>query len=269
MKTINYLILSVLIFFLSNCKNEAKKVQILADKSNTLRTVSFYNKDVKVTEFKAEKFGINLEKSGEYNVLLKQIKSDKISLKNLYLNSENKQNVIDSVSNYLLETLLNKILPFWYNMPWSMSGYSAIPQVGEVGCSYLVANTLLQLGFNINRFKIGQAASWDICKTFQLENSVIVLKNITQTEVVSYVKENLKEGFYTLGLDCHAGYLLYYHNEVFIVHSSWYYPGVVVIEFADYAPAMQSGITVIGEITTNEKLIIKWLNDEFVEVRSL
>jgi len=264
MKKNIYLVL-VSILMLS-CNNLAKKIEFSNQKMDTLRVVD-YNINSRLSELRAKEFGITFEKSGEYNDLLRKIKSDRISLLNLYQNSNNKQKVIDSVSYYLTETLLNKILPFWYGMKWSISGYSNVPQDGVVGCSYLVANTLQHLNFNINRYKVGQAASEHICKTFQVSDSILVFKNVSQTEIVSYIKNNLKEGFYTLGLDYHAGYILFYHNEVFMIHASWLYPGAVVIEYADYTAGMQSNRTVIGEITTNDSLIVKWLNNEFVEVK--
>jgi len=263
-----YCVFLLAIIFLTTCSNEAKKFSATSVLLDSVRLVD-YNMNPRLSELRGKEFGISFEKLGEYNDLLRQIKIDKISLSNLYQNSQNKKKILDSVSKYLTETLLNKMLPFWYGMQWSMSGYSNIPQDGEVGCSYFVANTLQQLGFNIDRYKVGQAASEYICKTFQLSDSVRVFRNIPQTEIVENIKKDMKEGFYTLGLDYHAGYILYYHNQVFMIHASGYYPGKVVIEYAYYTPAMQSNRTVLGEITTNDSLIVKWLKDEYIEVRNL
>jgi hypothetical protein len=266
----NYPNLSFLSLFLClalfSCENDIQKVKNVKNSfSDTTRKVNYlYNS--RLGSNHAQELGINLIPDGDYNLLKQQIKTDKKNLSYKYSNATDKQFILDSTKKYLTLTLLNKILPYWYGMSWSMSGYSDIPQTGEVGCSYFVANTLLHLGFNINRFKIGKAASEFIAKTFQLSQNVIILNDYTNEELTKYVKSNLEEGFYVVGLDCHVGYLLYYSNEVFFIHSSYIFPGTVVIEYGNYSRALNSQIHVIGEITMNDSLIVKWLNNEFIPV---
>jgi len=266
MKAKIFIFLSISIFLFSCQKNISKITIPQKCVTDSARTVNL-EKNFRLGKIHANELNIKLEPEGDYEELKTKIKKDRENLLNLYNNSTDKQAVIDSVENYLFQTLMNKVIPFWYGTPWSLSGYSDIPNEGFVGCSYFVSNTLKHLGFNINRFKVGQAASWHIAKTFQLSSDVIELRNYEHKyEIVKYVKNNLKEGFYIVGLDCHVGYILYYKDEVFFVHSSYIYPGTVVIEYAEYAWAFSSGLYIIGEITTNDDLIVKWLNNEFLPV---
>lgn len=265
MKFSTFLLVFIL-FFLFSCENETKKcVQIKISQTDTTREVNLY-RNSRLGNISAKKLGINLLSDGNYDDLKKQIKIERKELLKLYNQSIDKQKIIDSTKKYLINTLLNKILPFWYGTNWSLSGYSDIPNYGEVGCSYLVSNTLKHLDFNINRFKVGQAASLYIAKTFQLSDEIIEISDFSNKEMFEYVKKNLQEGFYIVGLDYHVGYLLFYSDEVFFVHSSFIYPGTVVIEYAEFSPGFNSRLHVIGEITTNDSLIVKWLENSFIPV---
>jgi len=223
-----------------------------------------YRKDSTITENNSSKFGIVLNKSeSKYTLTLDSILLKREELRLFYQNSENKSFALDSVRNYLLNVLINKVLPYWYGTSWAMSGVTQIPQEGFVGCSYFVANTLNAVGFNFDRVGVARASSRNIARTFQLSENVVLLKGYTNEQVISYLKENYKEGLYIVGLDYHVAYMLYSHNEVFIIHSGKQ-PSKVVIEFADCSPGFYSNLHYIGEITSNDELIIKWLYNEYI-----
>ncbi len=124
-------------------------------------------------------------------------------------------------------------------MQWDIRGYSAIPQEGTVGCSYFVSNVLLHANLKLNRYRLAQAFSFDIAKSLQLNDSLIVLRNVKSNKMTEYVKQNCKEGLYTIGLNCHVGFLLLQKGEVFFIHSSYTSPVKIVIEYAQKAEAIR------------------------------
>jgi len=201
------------------------------------------------------------QQNESYKAVLDSILLQKEKLKLFYQNTENKDLAIDSVSKYFLETFVEKLIPFWYGTSWSMSGTTQIPKQGYISCGYFVSNTLFDMGLNFNRIKIAQMASRNIARTFQMKENIIMLKDITNQEVVSYLKQNYNEGLFIVGLDSHSAFLVYFENEVYLLHSGRSTSGVV-IEYAEYSNSFISNRYYIGEVTTNKELMLKWLFDE-------
>lgn len=241
-----------------------KSFRIVNTKERAIFHNARFNNDTILNEFQAIKYGISLiPQEQNYFDMLDSVAVQKERFKNLYTNSFNKKDIIDSARNYLLETFVNKVFPYWYGTKWCMSGTSQIPQEKSVGCSYFVSNTLYSMGFKFNRLQIAQASSRNIVRTFQQTNNVLLLKLKTNKEVVNYIKKNYKEGLFLVGLDFHVSYLLYYHGEVFMIHSGKT-PNKVVIENAEKTRSFRSNLYYIGEITNNDNLIIDWITDNYV-----
>jgi hypothetical protein len=174
-----------------------------------------------------------------------------------------KNSIIDSASNYILEEVVNKLIPHWYKMKWDISGYSEIPQNGFVGCSYFVSNVLKHAGFTLNRYKVAQSYPWGIAKTFQLNDSISYLQNLGIDELTEYIKKKFTDGLYILGLNYHGGFLLIRSKQNYFIHSSFIEPKEVVIEHLTESEAVKmSTVHVIGQITTNRDLIEKWIKNE-------
>ncbi len=284
-------IILLIIFLISACKftGDNNNLKINLDSIDSIKAVVmkdnlpyeedlsyqdtfYYSQQVTILDsFELEEWDIAKNPQGAYNQIKNTVKTKKQEFSLAYANANDstKEIIIKQAKNYIYETLLNKIIPHWYGMPWNMSGYSAIPQEGTVGCSYFVSNTLLHAGFNLNRYRIAQADATTIARSIQTDNNLIELYNKTPDDLIKYVKNNLKEGLYIVGLECHVGYILYRKNEVFFIHSNYFFPVEIVIEKAIDSPALVSSIYVIGKITTNKQTIIKWLTNSKFKVLSL
>ncbi len=269
---ITTLLLISLISAFSQCLNESSSDE---EKKNDSTIISepINKKDTILPEIQLDsinglKYGIITYPTGIYNRIKNSVKSKRVSFTERYkkANDSIKKIIVKESNEYIYETLLNKIIPHWYGMPWDFSGYSAVPQEGTVGCSYFVSNTLLHCGFNLNRYRLAQADATTIARSVQTNSDIIILRNKSQKEFINYITLNLEEGMYIIGLDCHVGYILYRNGKVFFIHSSYIFPVEIVIEKAEYSKALESGIYVLGKLTGNDKLIIKWLNNSKLEV---
>ncbi len=194
--------------------------------------------------------GINFEPKGSYNAL-------KISIKK---RMDNGQNSGEDLEHYLI----NEIIPFWYGTPWDFNGYTAVPHEGVIACGYFVSTTLQHAGLNINRYHLAQQAGLDEAKSLAItDNHYETIYGIDQLEKI--LKERYSDGLYFVGLDNHVGYLYIKQGEFYFIHSN-YIENRVMIEKALYAPAFQSNIYVLADITNNEALVEKWRKGEVVKV---
>jgi hypothetical protein len=257
----NFYIFFSLFFILNNYKIGTRQLKNLTE--ITFENIKL-NTDTTLDGYNVSRLGILLKPNNDYFQIVDSVLIHKEELKLFYQNSTDKNLALDSVENYVLETLLNKIIPHWYGTNWSMSGTSQIPQQGFVGCSYFVSNTLYAMGFNFDRAGVAQCSSRNIARTFQLSENVVLLKGCTNQQVIDYVKENFEQGFFIAGLDYHVVYLLYYHDEIFIIHSGKQPPSQVVIEYGETSKGLLSNRHYIGEITTNDSLLVKWLYNEYI-----
>ena len=234
---------------------------------------TLYNGYMKSKAIDTASFVFNLKPNGNYNNLKSQIKTERLRLSKLYLSKKDsvwQMRILDSARNYITSTLINKIIPHWYGMPWDMSGYSAIPQKGEVGCSYFVSNTLLHMGFNVNRYRLAQQGPENEAKSIDKN-----YKHYTGAENLEYnkmnkalldkiVKEN-KPGLYFVGVSSHVGYLLIHKNDLFFIQSN-YGDLKVMLEYAETSEEFIDSQYFLANITYNDNLIRKWLLNEKVKV---
>lgn len=230
--------------------------------------------DFKITDetrfIDGDKFGINLNPEDNYKILKYSIKTEREKLKQKYLSAVNqteKDKIIEEAGNYISETLVNKIFPFWYGMPWDMAGYSEIPNDGEVGCSYFVSNTMKHCGFKVNRYRLAQQNTKNIALSVQTNDSILILDSNSDINTIkNYFLENKKEGLYYVGLDSHVGYLLYKMGEVFFIQSNYAEPVEVLIEYSEKSDVFLSNKYYISDIQHNNPLIIKWLLNKEIKV---
>jgi hypothetical protein len=218
-------------------------------------------------------FTYKLKPSVNYNKMKASIIAERLRLNKLYLSKKDsvwKKRILDSARNYVTSTLLNKIIPHWYGMPWDFSGYSAVPQKGEVGCSYFISNTLLNMGFNVNRYKLAQQGPENETKSLDqnyksyLADEDFSYDKMNMTLLNQMVKEN-KKGLYFVGLSNHVGYLLIHENDLFFIHSN-YGTLKVMLEYAETSEEFMDSQYYIAGITYNDDLIRKWLLNEEIKV---
>ena len=155
-------------------------------------------------------------------------------------------------------------------MPWDFSGYSAVPQKGEVGCSYFTSNTLLHMGFNVNRYRLAQQGPENEAKSLDQNYKTYEADKDFSNEEMNMpllnqmVKEN-EPGLYFVGLSNHVGYLLIYKDELFFIHSN-YGPLKVMLEYAETSEEFMDAQYYIAGITHNDDLIRKWLLNKEIKV---
>lgn len=193
--------------------------------------------------------GITFEPSGTYN-----------SAKLRVQNAKKTANSGKDFENFLL----NDIIPHWYGTEWDFNGYTDVPNQGVIACGYFVSTTLLHMGINVNRYKLAQQAGLYEAQTLALnEENYRTIYGIDTLLVV--LKRDYLDGIYFVGLDNHVGYLYIKDQIPYFIHSN-YIEDKVMIEKAYYAPAFQSNVYVVAEISTNEELMERWRTGTTVQV---
>ena len=264
-----------ILLFSFNCKNNNNAKKPINYQSDTIDTIVYEEIDtmqygqfivIQLDSIEASKYNINMTPGDNYKSLKWSIKSKRNQFYERYSTTPDslKDAIASEAQEYFYETLLNKIFPYWYGMTWDMSGYSQIPQDGTVGCSYFVTNTLLHAVLKLNRYRLAQCDATTTARSLQTNNDIIIFRNTTTEEFIEYVKNQLPEGIYTLGLPMHIGFLLHRENNVFFIHSSYIDPVTIVIERAEVSRAFWSSFYIIGEITTNKELIKKWIINDTI-----
>jgi hypothetical protein len=187
---------------------------------------------------------------------LSGLKTDKTYFKNLY--QTNRNTAIDSASTYLYSKLINEIIPHWYGTEWDFNGYTNTPNDGLIACGYFVSTTLKHLGFNLNRYKMAQAAGLNEAKLLQSKSELKIYSGLTFKELETKVNSVYTDGIYFVGLDNHVGYVLIKDKTLYFLHSS-YCDDKVVIELAETSACFASNIYVFAEVTTNKTLVTNWI----------
>lgn len=159
--------------------------------------------------------------------------------------------------------LLDQIIPHWYGTEWDFNGYTATPNEGVIACGYFVSTTLEHIGLVINRYHLAQQAGLNEAKSLALADSNYF--TVYGWEALSTKMASYKDGIYFVGLDNHVGYLYKEDGTLYFIHSN-YIEDRVMIEKAQFAPAFESNIYVVAELSTNELLLEKWRKGERVVV---
>lgn len=173
-----------------------------------------------------------------------------------------KEAFLDSIGIQLHALLVDSVFPCWYGTTWDFNGYTDIPRNGLVACGYFVSTPLKHAGFNLNRYKVAQQYSHSIVNT--------LCNQIKKVQGYNKVKDYLTQcepGLYIVGLDNHVGYISVEQQGVYFVHSSYVDPGCVLREHIDESAVFQySKQFVVGSFTGNNSVILKWLNNEFIQI---
>lgn len=225
--------------------------------------ISIETKDSFPTEkrISAVDLGIQLQASNEnYQSLINRIVIEKLALKQAF---DAGSIDLDSVRNYFTNTLVNKIIPYWYGMPWDFSGYSAIPGQGTVGCSYFVSTTLEHIGLKVNRYKLAQQAPLGEARTLSLGDSII------EMQLGDFQNDNLKEGLYFVGLSAsHVGYLLKKQGIWFFIQSNYDSPQEVLIERLDSSAVFNSYPQFyVVPLTHSDAFLVAWLKGTTINIQ--
>ncbi len=264
-----YLFLPVfLLLFSCNEKNKAQSsvkkdslaVNIIPDFFEQERTLD------------SSALGIEFIPSGNYKNIKSKINSRRLQyFEELSNNSDSikRDSILNDARKYFTSQLLNQIVPHWYGTVWDFDGYTNKPNDGLIACGYFVSTTLKHMGINVNRYKLAQQAGLNEAKTLESEKDLLIYHVDYSEEletILSKMKKALSDGLYFVGLSNHVGYIYVKNNKLYFLHSN-YIDGYVMIEKAEHSDAFQSDIYVIADITHNDSLILKWINNtEFLVI---
>ena len=169
----------------------------------------------------------------------------------------------DSIKAEFTTHLVDKIIPHWYGTAWSFEGHTAIPKQGKIACGYFISTTLRDMGINLNRYKLAQKSPIDEAKIISCG---AVINSVTQEspeKAFEEIDSITKEGLHFIGFDTgHVGYLLKRKGELFLIHSNYFYPGLVCIELLKESRVFQSFSKFhVVDISNNDELIQLWLDN--------
>jgi hypothetical protein len=181
-----------------------------------------------------------------YQDFLKEVKAERENLRNKPL--------LDAKKYFF--TLINEKIPaYWTGTPWDFNGVTRQPGEGSIACGYFITNTLVDLGFDIERVKLAQAASSVLIKA-----TCTNIKNYNDFEdLTSYLDKADNYSVFIVGLDFHTGYITKEKNDCYFIHSNYIGSKGVTKEKIKESKALNASKTwMIGSISANDDLIKKW-----------
>lgn len=150
----------------------------------------------------------------------------------------------------------NDMVNYWDTTTWDFNGVSRTAGEGEIACGYFVTTILQDLGFEIDRIRLSQAASSVMIK--ELTTNIKVMHSVG--DVLSYIKTQPSPAIYIVGLDFHTGFISSNADGIFFIHSNYINREGVVKEPAATSTALaQSNYFMLGNLTENETLLAEWV----------
>ncbi len=198
-----------------------------------------------------------------YSAAKNQVSLLRIRLRNDF--TENRID-IDSVKRTFNDRLTNQIIPYWYGTAWSFAGHSSVPKEGKIACGYFISTTLKDMGLKLNRYKLAQKSPIDEARALSCGNEIATISHVDLEQVLKNIKQHIQNGIYFIGFDTgHVGFLVKKKDTLFLAHSNYLSPVSVCIEPVETAKVFRSFNTFyLVDISHNERLIKKWLNEELV-----
>ncbi len=159
---------------------------------------------------------------------------------------------------YFFQLINDKIPSYWKGTPWDFNGITRKPGEGKIACGYFITNTLSDLGFEIERVKLAQAAS-----SVLIDATCINAKWCKGFDgLKTHVSSQPKHSVFIVGLDFHTGYLTKEDNDCYFIHSNYINSKGVTKEKIDESEALKaSKVFYIGSITANDDFIKKWVKN--------
>jgi hypothetical protein len=165
------------------------------------------------------------------------------------------RNDFENRSNLLFSLISEDLVAHWVGTPWDFNGTTRAPNQGTIACGYFVTNTLSDLGFDIQRVKLAQAASSEMIKTLCIETKWISgFDNFS-----AYMNKQNKNAIYIVGLDFHTGFIIKKGAETYFFHSNYIQAEGVIIERVEQSKALLNNQAFyIGNLTGNKELLKTW-----------
>ncbi len=167
-----------------------------------------------------------------------------------------KDKPLADAKKYFFTLVNDKIPDYWEGTPWDFNGVTRKPGEGKIACGYFITNTMVDLGFDIERVKLAQVASSVLIKA-----TCTNIKNYADFEdLKSYLKKADENSVFIVGLDFHTGYITKEKNDCYFIHSNYISSKGVTKEKIDDSEALNASKTwMIGSISANEEFMEKWV----------
>lgn len=171
---------------------------------------------------------------------------------------------IDSVKRTFRDLLTQRVIPYWYGTPWSFGGHTAIPKTGKIACGYFVSTTLKDMGLKLNRYKLAQKSPIDEAEAISCGTKIKTISDNDPDAALEAIHQFVKKGVYFIGFDTgHVGFLIREKDALYLVHSNYLSPISVCVEPLATARIFKTFTKFhLVDISHNERLIQKWLNNE-------
>lgn len=201
-----------------------------------------------------------IKESKPYSAIVAEIEIMQDSLQKLYSTADSiqKESITKSATEFLINKATQEVFPAWYGTKWDYEGITQKPQEGRIACGYFVMNVLIDLGFDIPRYKWAQSPSEPVIK--KLAGADIKrFFNKPVHDVGNYLKQS-GTGLYVVGLDSHIGFIKVENDSIRFVHSNFYCPEIGVMSEAldTENPLNDSRYRIVGKLFTQE-MVENWL----------
>jgi len=172
----------------------------------------------------------------------------------------------DHVKAEFTTLLVDQIIPHWYGTPWSYEGPTAVPNQGNIACGYFISTTLRDVGLKLNRYALAQKSPMDEAKTISCGVDIISVVQDRPEQAFEEIDRLTQEGIYFIGFDeGHVGYLLKREGQLLLIHSNYFWPGLVCMEKFEDSKAFNSFSKFhLVDISNNDALIQRWLDNESI-----
>ena len=152
------------------------------------------------------------------------------------------------------------IIPAWIGTAWDFNGTSETPQQGSIACGYFVTTVLRDAGLAVSRVKLAQCASEQMITTLIQSKYIIRFSNIAMEDFIMAIKKD-GYGLYIVGLDNHTGFIYNDGKNIYFIHSTFIGTRNVQKENAATNQILkQSKYKVLGKISSDEKILERWIN---------
>lgn len=219
---------------------------------------------------------INLEPKPNYKInydsLITDIHNQQTKFQQEYsiANDSLKNVLISEATDFVYDKLIKDIFPAWYETPWVFGGVASEPHPNKtnptkkesIDCGHFVTRTLYDVGFDIQKNKLAQLASETMIKNLSQPDEIHRYRN-KKIQTINTELDNIPEGLYITGLDCHTGFILNEKGNKKFIHSSYYPDQMQVVSepIIGNNPFADSKYRVLGKIL-DEEMMKHWLTGE-------
>ncbi len=155
---------------------------------------------------------------------------------------------------------------FWYGTKYDFNGTSQIPGKGKIACGYFVSGVLSDIGFEVNKRKMGMMASEGLIRKMVHKKNIHRFYKIKMEKFLTKV-EKFPDGIFLVGLDTHIGFMRKRNGEITFIHASMMGQSCVVSENAAQSRTLaRSKVKIVGLLTADKlKALPYWLEKKKFE----